>query len=139
MFSFSSLFGIVEADVRKVVIQIQADVPTVAQDIDNALKWCAAQVPAITQGVEELAALVQEFSLAIALANPAVAAEINVAVPVLNTSLGVINAFAASMNASGGGSVKNDASALLAAYNAVKSTQAATASMVAAISTPPAS
>jgi hypothetical protein len=109
-----------EADVQAVIANIQKEVQIGEAALDQALKWVAANTPAIVADIEGAIS----FATAVgAAANPAAAAVIAAA----QTAVTALNAVATAQNTGA-----TDVQTLLAGYTAVKQAQAAAASTAAA-------
>lgn len=110
-----------EADVIAIVAKIKTGIETLEADFDVAAKWVAQEVPVIVPYIEQIIGFAGSVGVA---SNPEVAAAIAAA----NTAVQGLNAFAAAENSG----VTNTA-AIVAAYTAIKTAQASSASAAATV------
>lgn len=123
---FSNTATLVEQDVLNFIQKAEQGFQIAVTDCENVLQWVAQQTPAIAADLQ----MVTSFVGAV----PAVAGnpEVLAAVTAANLAVQGLNAFAQSYNqatAGGGITVTQATQAIVSGYQAVKSAQAATASV----------
>ena len=132
-----SFFITVESDVIKTIANIQQGLGAAAHEIQSGLEWIAKQAPAANAMARQISSVAALVAPEVGVVNPAAGAAMSAGVTALNLASDALDAFSAQMaTASSGNTVQVDANALLAAYHTLKSSQAATATLAAAVATP---
>ena len=131
-----SFFVTVESDVIKTIANIQQGLGAAAHEIQAGLDWVAKQTPNAIAVAKQISAVAALVTPEVTLANPTAGAAMTAGVAALNMASSALDAFSAQMATSAAPSVQTDATALLAAYHTLKSTQAASSTLAAAIATP---
>ena len=132
-----SFFITVESDVIKTIANIQQGLGAAAHEIQAGLDWVAKQAPAASAAAKQISSVAALVAPEVTALNPAAGTAMGAGVAALNMASDALDAFSAQMAAgTNGGAVQTDATALLAAYHTLKSSQAATATLAAAVATP---
>lgn len=132
-----SFFITVESDVIKTIANIQQGLGAAMHEIQAGLDWVASVEPAATAMAKQISSVASLVIPEVTIASPAAGAAMTAGVAALNLASNALDAFTVQMKASASApTVQTDATALLAAYHALKSTQAATSTLAAAIATP---
>lgn len=132
-----AFFVTVESDVIKTIANIQQGFGAAAHEIQAGLNWVAQQAPAATAAAKQISSVAALVAPEVSAINPGAGAAMTAGVAALNMASNALDAFSAQMAANAGASTaQTDATALLAAYHTLKSSQAATSTLAAAIATP---
>lgn len=111
---FTSFFTTVEADIIKIVTAIKTEEQILAKDVNLALKWIAANTPAITADIQQVLSIIQ----VVGITSP----QVEAAVVAANTAVTALNAYATAYKNGTG-----TPAAVIAGYSAYKNAQASAA------------
>lgn len=131
-----SFFVTVESDVIKTIANIQQGLGAAAHEIQAGLNWIESNSVGAIAVAKQISAVAAMVTPEVTVLNPAAGAAMTAGVAALNLASDALDSFSAQMKAGGSSQALTDATALLAAYHTLKSTQAATATLAAAVATP---